>query len=528
MASPLLRFFARYAIARAIANGETLNHARMDGMFADIASSLERIVTRLDGITTVSGHLKNQAVETAQALVGSETFTATAAQTAFTTAIVWSAAFTNANVAVFASGIRIRPSLVTVADASGFLRVTIAAQAVSTIVVVDAFESGAGLLTRLASEDNGDGASLIGIEDLDGLFSATTVEGALAQVMTQLMVLIDDLGDLSELCRTTGFTMSAAIAMGDNKITGMAAGEDDTDGVRMDQISAEALLAIIGPAIAAEFLSLTGGTMSGPIDMGSNLLNNLAEGVAPTDGVNKGQLDAIQATVTATLASPPGMQMMFAGPVANIPAGWLHADGSEVSRTTYANLYAAIGDAWGDGDGVNTFNLPDWRGMVTAGAGNGTIDKVTGTTIDAGGTGYATVPTLTFTGGGGIVQATAIAEVSGGAIVNVIIQTRGSGYTDVPTIVITGGGGSGGMISASISLTGRTLAEVAGEESHIQTEAELFKHRHTEKSSGSAGSGADGGGGSVGEYNTNTGYTGSTSPMNVMQPTTFATPCIKT
>mgnify|MGYP006264052025 CR=1 FL=1 len=38
--------------------------------------------------------------------------------------------------------------------------------------------------------------------------------------------------------------------------------------------------------------------------------------------------------------------------------GWLVCDGQEVSRTTYAALYEAIGDRWGAGDGTTTFNVP--------------------------------------------------------------------------------------------------------------------------------------------------------------------------
>jgi microcystin-dependent protein len=41
------------------------------------------------------------------------------------------------------------------------------------------------------------------------------------------------------------------------------------------------------------------------------------------------------------------------------PAGYLVCDGSEVSRTTYADLFAVIGETFGAGDGSTTFNLPD-------------------------------------------------------------------------------------------------------------------------------------------------------------------------
>lgn len=41
--------------------------------------------------------------------------------------------------------------------------------------------------------------------------------------------------------------------------------------------------------------------------------------------------------------------------------GWLSCDGSPVSRVTYAALFAAIGETFGPGDAVNTFNVPDFR-----------------------------------------------------------------------------------------------------------------------------------------------------------------------
>ena len=51
---------------------------------------------------------------------------------------------------------------------------------------------------------------------------------------------------------------------------------------------------------------------------------------------------------------------------ATAPTGWLLCDGSAVSRTTYADLFAVIGQTYGAGDGT-TFNLPDFRGRVPAG-----------------------------------------------------------------------------------------------------------------------------------------------------------------
>lgn len=60
-----------------------------------------------------------------------------------------------------------------------------------------------------------------------------------------------------------------------------------------------------------------------------------------------------------------GSIFMFAGSTA--PSGYLMCDGSAVSRTTYSNLFAAIGTRYGTGDGSTTFNLPDLSGRVAVG-----------------------------------------------------------------------------------------------------------------------------------------------------------------
>lgn len=72
----------------------------------------------------------------------------------------------------------------------------------------------------------------------------------------------------------------------------------------------------------------------------------------------------------ATLNST-GMMTLWAGSPSAPPAGWLYCDGSAISRTTYALLFAAIGTAYGDGDGSTTFNIPDMRGSVPAGYDSG-------------------------------------------------------------------------------------------------------------------------------------------------------------
>ncbi len=73
-------------------------------------------------------------------------------------------------------------------------------------------------------------------------------------------------------------------------------------------------------------------------------------------------------TVTTTSLSTAPVGTMLDWPVtSSYPTGYLRADGSAVSRTSYADLFALIGTTYGTGDGSTTFNLPN---LVAAGTGS--------------------------------------------------------------------------------------------------------------------------------------------------------------
>lgn len=58
-------------------------------------------------------------------------------------------------------------------------------------------------------------------------------------------------------------------------------------------------------------------------------------------------------------------------PVNTVPNGWLPADGSEVSRATYAALFDILGTTFGVGNGTTTFNVPNMKGRVPVGYDTG-------------------------------------------------------------------------------------------------------------------------------------------------------------
>ena len=109
---------------------------------------------------------------------------------------------------------------------------------------------------------------------------------------------------------------------------------------------------------------------------------------------------------------PSGSIIAFGGAAAP-DAGWLLCNGADVSRSTYARLFAAISTAYGTGDGSSTFGLPDLRDRVLLGKGsnNGTVGTETGSA-----TASSTITNATGT----------IASVTTGATTNSLSLTTGT------------------------------------------------------------------------------------------------------
>lgn len=127
---------------------------------------------------------------------------------------------------------------------------------------------------------------------------------------------------------------------------------------------------------------------------------------------------------------PIGAIQAYGG--ATAPAGWLMCDGSAVSRSAYSELYAAIGTAFGEGDGSTTFNLPDLRGRTAIGSGIGTASDATERTIgQAGGSESVTLTTAQIPSHNHPVEyAAAAAKTAGDSTANYMV----GGYSGNTTI----------------------------------------------------------------------------------------------
>ena len=119
-------------------------------------------------------------------------------------------------------------------------------------------------------------------------------------------------------------------------------------------------LAINATAVTSTAAELN--LLDGDTSVGSSITVADADGVVVNDG---GTMKSVPASDFRTYIMPAGSVIPYAGTSA--PTGFLFCDGSAVSRSTYAALFAVIGTTYGAGDGSSTFALPDLRGRVVAG-----------------------------------------------------------------------------------------------------------------------------------------------------------------
>ena len=87
--------------------------------------------------------------------------------------------------------------------------------------------------------------------------------------------------------------------------------------------------------------------------------NALADSIVAIENAIGANLSLLQTT---------GEIKLWSSSIELIPSGWLHCDGSAVSRNTFLNLFTEIGTTYGSGDGSTTFNLPNANDKFVIGA----------------------------------------------------------------------------------------------------------------------------------------------------------------
>lgn len=188
------------------------------------------------------------------------------------------------------------------------------------------------------------------------------------------------------------------------------------------------------------------------------------------------------------LASVTGVILPYGGSAA--PTGFLLCDGTAVSRTTYANLFAIISTTFGVGDGSTTFNVPNLAGRTVIGTGAGTkvltFSSRSSDTITV--TGSANSTTNEVQTGQAFVYTTTGTVITGltSGVTYYLIRVA---YNQFKLATTLANAVAGTAISLSSSGTGtqvftltletRTAGDTGGEETHANTIAEMPSHTHT-------------------------------------------------
>ena len=108
--------------------------------------------------------------------------------------------------------------------------------------------------------------------------------------------------------------------------------------------------------------------------------NSFSDGETLTASKLNANFNALKTAIASTV----GTISAYGGNTA--PTGWLLCDGTAVSQTTYADLFAVIGCNFGCSGG--NFNLPDLRGRFLRGRDGGALrdpDSGTRTSMNTGG-----------------------------------------------------------------------------------------------------------------------------------------------
>lgn len=162
---------------------------------------------------------------------------------------------------------------------------------------------------------------------------------------------------------------------------------------------------------------------------------------------------------------PTGAMLEYGG--ATAPAGWLLCNGAAVSRTTYAALYAVLGDAYGAGDGSTTFNVPDRRDRVGVGAGSTYARGATGGNTSATTSSNGSHNHTGATGSHALTSAEMPAHSHGGAVR--FTGALNYGLTYGPDNITTGYSYDGGNQTESTGSNSPHLHTISSDGTHNHT-----------------------------------------------------------
>lgn len=120
--------------------------------------------------------------------------------------------------------------------------------------------------------------------------------------------------------------------------------------------------------------------MTGDFNGGGFKIKNIAAGSGSNDAITYGQLskakEQLEEDIKKTSNNTWAVGDIKSSLRADNHGNWLLCNGQAVGRTEFASLFEIIGTNFGSGDGVNTFNVPDYRGKFLRGLGGNSAENI--------------------------------------------------------------------------------------------------------------------------------------------------------
>jgi microcystin-dependent protein len=189
----------------------------------------------------------------------------------------------------------------------------------------------------------------------------STLNNSNRQVMGRVAEFLDDLGSnvtvggTANAITVTAKSAFSAYSTGLRLVFKAASDNSDATTLNVNSIGAKSLRKVSSTGDAA----LAGGEIQ------SGSLYEVIYSSALDSGSGGWQLMNLPEAAPRIDYVPIGAGSDYWGTTA--PTGWIFAYGQAISRSTYADLFAVLGETYGSGDGSTTFNVPDKRGRASFG-----------------------------------------------------------------------------------------------------------------------------------------------------------------
>ena len=278
---------------------------------------------------------------------------------------------------------------------------------------------------------------------------------------------VGDINAATLVLNGTLVTASNALAAADAIDVAIADAGDYFTGIHVEAALQEVGTLIDGVSSNIQTQLETKAPLASPALTGNPTAPTQTEGDASTKLATTAFVD----TALSGISSVPVGAILWIAENA-VPDGYFECDGAAISRTVYADLFAAIGTTYGVGDGSTTFNVPDLRGEFIRGYDNGrgvdtsrvfgsfqdfAIENIVGTMNGNGGpyggTGAFDTTSGTRRTGSTTSDSNARFDFDASRVVNTADETRPRNVALLPVIKAFGGVDVSGMADLSALLT---------------------------------------------------------------------------